>query len=190
MKLLGSDARMRRIGAGCSGVVTLHERTNSTITADESWSEGSRSTYRFVDARTGATRTPERVGTAPIPFGVCSVYQLEPGLACVEHSIFRGKDMPPRVYFHGADRDYFRRACDLHADCRADRELALACDGKPGDRTTETLRALALRSPYKGETLRKLGVLSQELDTLVSEGFASRNRAGLYQLTTKGRLYT
>jgi len=72
------------------------------------WDGGSRTYTYFVDANTGTMLLDSEVGfqvqTAANPFNLrLGSVELRPGVAVVEHSIFRGKDVGLRVILHPDD---------------------------------------------------------------------------------------
>lgn len=173
---------------------TIRVSKASSVVVDDCWSDGSRSTYQGVSIVDGGS---VRITTQGSPFRPrVPDYALVPGIAVVEHSVFRGKDTGFAVLLHPED---FQRlvtdaaACTVHAECRENAEMARACaaSGQPvcDDRTGRILAAFrSLKSgPYRQEALRSLSVGEDDIARLVEAGWLRRNRNGATAITHEGR---
>lgn len=179
---------------GAGSKRTIRVSRTSSVVVDDCWSDGSRSTYQGVSIADGGS---VRITTQGSPFRPrVPDYALVSGIAVVEHSISRGKDMGFTVLLHPED---FQRlvtdeaTCTAHAECRENPELARACaaSGHPvcDERTGRILAAFrSLKSgPYRQEALRSLSVGEDDIVRLVEAGWLRRNRNGATAITHEGR---
>lgn len=71
------------------------------VTQDAYWSGGTKSTYTWVRTSDLATlRTPSQHPAFDAPVKNGQAMPIRPGLVCVEHVIFCGKDLGLRIYAH------------------------------------------------------------------------------------------
>lgn len=73
----------------------------STVDVRSYWEGGSKSTFVFVrfDNSTGTIEVPQQSAYDPKIAGADAV-PLQPGMACVEHAIFCGKDVGCKIHVH------------------------------------------------------------------------------------------
>jgi hypothetical protein len=75
--------------------------TRTTINVRSSWDGGTRSWFKFIrlDGTDSTVTVPDQSAFDPRIQGADAV-PLVPGLACVEHTVFCGKDMGIRIHVH------------------------------------------------------------------------------------------
>lgn len=172
--------------------------TVETYHVSDYWDGGSRDACRAVSLpslRPCALPNYEQqtAGTAGNPFkqsmGTCT---LTDGVAIVEQSTFRGKDIGCQIYVTHHDAImYF--GCE-HEDCANHPELAQACKESTSDTTARDLKIIAtvrgLKSNYHLDGLRRIQATAEELNKLVDGGYLTRLPSGNYQATDKGKEIT
>lgn len=152
---------------------------SSTVNVQSYWDGGSRSFFKFVrlDGSTDTLTVPPQSAYDPQITGADAV-PLVPGLACVEHVIFCGKDMGIRIH--------------VHAD-NAPKLLPALAD-LTDDEKTVLVYTKSLKSSYNGisnfryhEAHRRTNITLEQWDaakaSLIAKGLL--NKAGA--LTNEGR---
>lgn len=144
------------------------------------WDGGSRSYYRFIklDGTTETIEVPAQSAfDAQIP-GAEAV-PLQPGLACVEHRIFCGKDMGIQIHIHPANAPkYLPAPMDLSDDERIvlkyTAHLKNSYGGRTNIRYTEAHRETQI-TPERWAAAQKTLIIKKLLDSRGSVTGDGRN---------------
>lgn len=168
------------------------------------WEGGSRTDYRFAAFRYEKPLMLIERMTMPgledahpaTPFGgaMAGYAPLRPGTACVEHSIFQGKDIGYTITLHPDDYDMLDpQICRDHDDCKQSTEMGRACKSSqnqvtPRDKSILTAFRSLKAGPYRQEELARLKFTQEDRTRLAAKGLVKVSSNGATRITPEGRI--